>query len=72
MIEDIKEVEVIPVSLDREDYEKISEIAKLILGENAWNTRSYVASCAVKIFLNKVKNEGLFPVLTEYNQKGVI
>lgn len=72
MIKDIKEVEVIPVSLDREDYEKISEIAKLILGENAWNSRSYMVSCAVKIFLNKVKNEGLFPVLTEYNQKGVI
>ena len=72
MIKDIKEVEVIPVSLDREDYEKISEIAKLILGKNAWNSRSYMMSCAVKIFLNKVKNEGLFPVLTEYNQKGVI
>lgn len=72
MIKDIKEVEVIPVSLDREDYEKISEIAKLILGENAWNSRRYMVSCAVKIFLNKVKNEGLFPVLTEYNQKGVI
>lgn len=72
MIEDIKEVEVIPVSLDREDYEKISEIAKLILGENAWNSRSYMVSCAVKIFLNKVKNEGLFPVLGNYQQEDVI
>lgn len=72
MIKDIKEVEVIPVGLDMEDYEKISEIAKLVLGKNTWNSRGYMVSCAVKIFLNKVKNEGLFPVLANYKQEDVI
>ena len=73
MNEDIcAEVEGIPVMLEKEDYEEISKIAELILGKNTWNSRSYMVSCAVKIFLNKVKNEGLFPVLANYKQEDVI